>query len=728
MSNFGVLWKAILFVVCLALGAGLLSVQTAQATAGATAPQSIPVDPQPDNADPVKPDLEPSQGVKPDDRSSKLGQNWSKSKDLAWTTIGDQDGFKVLVSRASEGYVWTQVAALGNPAVETDRWIGNACSISAGKKLAVVYAPRTFTNSERLSSAGAFAAVVDLITGKVEDLGRGFSIAYFNPGCGNSDLFTLTTYAKDEAKTRVALMKSGSLRAVKTYELNGQVTSPVPTEQGIFAAYSDGIRKVDANIAGDISSTPIIRTNGSAYHLTSLNGELGYVEQDHGKAAVKTIALKMPSVNPVIIASGEILGTALVRDGRGRPYVSGDALTLTGKKSALGQTITAVSANAEVSSLGELAVEPTSTKGQGQNSTSRVEIKAKSTITGADIDISAEISSEGIATNSSARGAPTTVGQSGRTGPVAPGNLAETDRVCAVPRNDPKSQALQPKPRQVEWAVDQLVQNSLNVVRPANWNNLGMPGYNVNQLFPMRQLAGGKEIPPQVMLGVIAQESNMWQSSRFALPGATGNPLIGNYYGSDFGSAEDNTWGWNFPEADCGYGLTQLTDGMRLAGREGGSTPAMPYDSQRAVALDFVANIAAGMQKLQEKWNQTNAAGLIVNDGNSEKIENWFIAVWAYNSGFYAKGAGPWGVGWFNNPANPRYPASRAPFLESGAADAAHPQDWPYPEKVMGFAAYPPFMYENDKTDQVAAYRIASWNGDETNAPLNRRAVKPPVD
>ena len=39
--------------------------------------------------------------------------------------------------------------------------------------------------------------------------------------------------------------------------------------------------------------------------------------------------------------------------------------------------------------------------------------------------------------------------------PNDPADFAE--RYCSVPRNDPRNQAMQPKPRQVEWAVDQAV-------------------------------------------------------------------------------------------------------------------------------------------------------------------------------------------------------------------------------------------------------------------------------
>lgn len=76
-------------------------------------------------------------------------------------------------------------------------------------------------------------------------------------------------------------------------------------------------------------------------------------------------------------------------------------------------------------------------------------------------------------------------------------------------------------------------------------------------------------IPAQVMLGITAQESNMWQATRFAVPGVTANSLIGNYYGVDYAAdgAQLDPWRINWADADCGYGITQATDGMRLAGR-----------------------------------------------------------------------------------------------------------------------------------------------------------------
>lgn len=165
-----------------------------------------------------------------------------------------------------------------------------------------------------------------------------------------------------------------------------------------------------------------------------------------------------------------------------------------------------------------------------------------------------------------------------------------------------------------------------------------------------------------------------------------------------------------------------LTDGMRLAAKD---PKALPYQTQRAIALDYAANVAAGLRILQEKWNQTRSNGLVIHDGNPDMIENWFLAVWAYNSGFYDNKSEPWGVGWFNNPANPRYPQDRGAFLDLNRhTDAAHPQDWPYQEKVLGFAAAPPAFYENpNDSAPVAGFRAAWW----TNTG-ERTMAKPPLD
>ena len=133
-----------------------------------------------------------------------------------------------------------------------------------------------------------------------------------------------------------------------------------------------------------------------------------------------------------------------------------------------------------------------------------------------------------------------------------------------------------------------------------------------------------------MLLGVLTQESNLWQASRHIVEGLTGNPLIGNFYGQTFSGADGydpSEWVINWAKSDCGYGVGQVTDGMRM------SDTSWSANQKRAIALDYASNIAASLRILQSKWNQTKAAGIKINDGNPRYPENWWAAVWAYNTG-----------------------------------------------------------------------------------------------
>ncbi len=87
------------------------------------------------------------------------------------------------------------------------------------------------------------------------------------------------------------------------------------------------------------------------------------------------------------------------------------------------------------------------------------------------------------------------------------------------------------------------------------------------------------------------------------------------------------------------------------------------------VAIDYAENIVAGMGILIDKWNQLYTAGIRINDSNPQYAENWYLALWAYNSGIQpgpqfgnTTGCTPgptctdqfgnWGLGWTNDPRN----------------------------------------------------------------------------
>ncbi|WP_460755637.1 golvesin C-terminal-like domain-containing protein [Myceligenerans cantabricum] len=304
------------------------------------------------------------------------------------------------------------------------------------------------------------------------------------------------------------------------------------------------------------------------------------------------------------------------------------------------------------------------------------------------------------------------LGTSATAGMVSEELVDGPERGCAVTRGDPRLQAMQPRPRQVEWAVDQLVQGTLDHAfypegRDQWRTRVDMPQYVPSDLVPLPALAGPgtvADIPPQILLGIAMSESNMQQAARSAVPGVTGNPLIGNYWGVT------DSWDIAFADVDCGYGVMQVTDGMELGdNRDTGE--------QNAIAVDYVANIQAGAAILIEKWNQTYNAGMLLHDGNPRRVENWFYALWAYNSGFYSEAdadenLGAWGLGWHNNPANPKYPYDRHPFLNRNTFDDGRtPNLWPYPERSIGFAAWSSELIDGVGTTAVG-FRPAQWTHD----------------
>ncbi|MGW1013566.1 golvesin C-terminal-like domain-containing protein [Streptomyces termitum] len=716
-------------------------------------------------------------------RSDLLGTDWNTSRDVAWTTTGDAGGFHLLTARRQDGYRWRTTATLSEAGFDADSWIGNACVTASGRRAVVVYAPRTFTNDEQLMARGGFTAVVDLPTGKVTKLDLQASLSYYNPGCGQGEQAVLTqSGSEDRPGTRLVTIDTESGKPGAPIVTTSQVTSAVPAGGGEVIG-ADGARLVSIDPEG--RSRTLARTDGVPYRISvdSTGGvtlldktphrPMTRVKRLNDAAAIRT---GRPQ-RPVVLAEGDRTAVGLTT-GDGKVFITGTAKTLGPLPTAV-RHLTGVPKDTVVSTDGRAALTsvhwadgqdsrlPAATAGTGR--TRPVDIAMAVLDTGRKTAFTVDPArqagpraAEGAALSPrlAARRSrkPATSGApplrtAPLTGPSAlnaagdPTNPVEEERTCSVPRNDPRNQALQPKPRQVEWAVDQAVTGNLNskLSRPANWKNLGMPAYLPQSLFLNPPVDGGGRVPAQVLLGLTAQESNMWQASRVAVPGVTANPLIGNYYGIDlYDSTEANDWDVDWSEADCGYGITQVTDHMRMAGREDGhGGAAWPYDKQRAVALDYATNVSAGLQILVGKWNETRAEGLTLNDGVPSRLENWYYALWAYNSGFHPRSEAPansgaWGLGWFNNPANPEWDAGRLPFMENAAGNddasaAARPQLWPYQEKVLGFAAHPPAYLESPGT-MVAAFRAAWWNGPDGAATVtgsnkyNRARVKPPEE
>jgi lysophospholipase L1-like esterase len=608
------------------------------------------------------------------------------------------------------------LATLSEDGADTDQWIGNACATASRRTVAVTYAPRSFTNHADLFRRGAFTALVSLDTGEVTKLPLLGSLAYYSPGCGTGEQVIFTQGA--ETRTRLVPVDAATRTPGKPVVLPGQVTSAVPIVHGVVAAEAGRVVK----IAPDGTRTTVAETSGVPFELHPDAGD-GVVFLDHRDADAQ-VKRAEPAGDVRVLAEGPLESVGLGADGD-IVHITGAARTRPG---ALPRFVRKLDTTKDARISGGLVLTGVASRAawDADPSDPRRTVRISGTDAGTGQPVGFDVPA-----GASVDSRPSPVLRTGSARAAATGSVSdpiEGERTCAVPRNDPRNQAMQPKPRQVEWAVDQAVTGSLDVARPAGWKNLGMPAYTPQGYFPPVPLAGGGQVPAQIYLGVLAQESNLWQAPGSVVPGVTGNPLIGNFYGLDLYDGDAaNDWTVDWDAADCGYGVAQVTDGMRRTAPGAGPTP-----QQRAVALDFAANVAAGLRILQDKWNQTRSAGLVVNNGDPAKLENWFYAVWAYNSGFHlqaeaAANGGAWGVGWSNNPVNPDYPANRSAFLEVSYADAAHPQDWPYPEKVLGWAGHPVEVLESPGT-LVAGYRAAWWNGDETTGPLNRSRVKPPVE
>ncbi|MFH8786016.1 GDSL-type esterase/lipase family protein [Streptomyces roseoverticillatus] len=654
------------------------------------------------------------------------------------TAAADADGLKILVADSSNAYEWKTVAALAEPSMSADSWIGNQCVMDPDH-VAAVYAPRTFTNKPDLMQGGAFAAIVNVKTSTVQKLPFTASLAYFDPSCNTQTHTAAFTAFRDmndlsKTQTRVLTVNTAGTTLSKT-DMKGEITSAVPVADGALAAsgrnlvHVDHSGKVKSLAAGDSVPFDIRPVQG---------GKVGFVDRKDTQTAQAKVW--DGHGRPAVVAFGKLGDLHLTQGDEGQAFLTGSPK---GSLKVEGTGVTRINApaNADISTQGRLAVDPVLTPGvrtglgdiknAGKGFTKaetvpqsrgtmpgeeEVTVTSTATTTGKKIT---QTVTETTASNGkepsparpinekrltpSARAADTETSKDPR----------DTDRVCAISRNDMEAQALQPTPNQVEWAVDMAVRGQLRAqyLRQGGYRDqAGLGTIDPQGLFPPPTLKGGKRIPASVMLGIMAQESNLWQAEAGSIPGQMGNPLAATdgYYGRKAAKDDpDAYWQIHWDKSDCGYGVGQVTDGMRLAGHEkvddnGHKETALPPAVQKAVAIDYATNIAASMQILADKWNEVHTEGqeITVNDDDPAKVENWFTAVWNYNLGFNrasdaGKNGGHWGLGWYNNPANPLYQKSWGhPFMDtdvdgpSAIKDAAHPQDWPYEEKVMGWAAW----------------------------------------
>jgi hypothetical protein len=658
------------------------------------------------------------------DPDAHLGTAWRRSADRAVTTSGDATGLHVLVADEAHAYAWRTAATLAEPGLDADQWVGQACVTGSGRRAVVVYAPRAFTNREVLMQRGGFAAVVDLGTGAVTKLAERVSLAYHDPGCGAGETAVLSRLEQPAAPGGVAHTWLGTVdtahptRPVRSVRTTGQVTSTLVVGDQLIGAKGRDLVRVGAK--GRL--TRLASTTGSPFRLVADGaGAVAFQVVRNGRTEFKRYAAGR------VTDHGSVpVGQVKLRPGAGgRVYLlGGHAESRTAGRLPRGWRAIDALPDGDVSTTGALVVNQASsgreaagrlTDGEREIGPDRVEIRTRRTADDAALAFTVDPTARGagLAPSPATTGLTSGGARSGArlTATTADPNVStDPDRACAVSRNDPTIQVYQPTVAQMEWAADLAVRNQLTFTRPANWNNNGMSSYSPQGFFPSLTLAGGGYVPAQILLGILAQESNLWQASRHVVDASAGNPLTSNgYYGLDLADPKFENINFEYdqpgqPDPDCGYGAGQVTSGMKRT--DAGQVIAgitWDYTKQKAVATDYAANVAAGLRILQDKWNETRSAGLIANNGDAKYLENWWFAIWAYNTGFHPQAAGPWGVGWSNNPANTDYPADRKRFLtepldvydsngnkivddEVGYDNAKHPNHWSYPERVIGFA------------------------------------------
>ncbi|MER5635776.1 SGNH/GDSL hydrolase family protein [Kitasatospora sp. NPDC002227] len=711
------------------------------AGAGAAARPAAPVAPHP-----------PAGGAEVPDPDGSLPKGWRSSGDRAVTTAGDGLGFHVLAADSAQAYRWRTVASLAESGFETDLWVGNSCVTASGKRAAVVYAPRQFTNKPELMQRGAFAAIVDLESGAVTKLPEQVSLAYFDPGCGAGETVVFTQGGDaDLGKTRLLVVDAATGKTVDSPVVPGQFTSAVPVQDGVVGARGAQLTRVDRH--GQASA--LAKTSGAAFSIHP-DAEGGITFLDHDGESAQARRYHGGAVST--LAHGKLGGLGVQAGTAGRVFLTGSPEGL----SSLPRSVKAIAAapDAVVSSTGGLAVDQAVSGAARRladqplappkaDGAAAVEIQAEVPGTGKKLSFSAPSAADHAPVGDAVSPALGKAGVTPKSTPRASASLSSTgndgstvdlDATCAVERNSPALQSYQPTPGQVEWAVDMAVRGNLtsNWIRQGGWRNLaGLGTVDPQGMFPLPALAGGGHIPPQVLLGILAQESNLWQAEGGAIPGQFGNPLVGGFYGHP--KADPNNpqavWQIDWSKVDCGYGIGQQTDGMHSASVLRPGDQAWPADQQQAIALDYASNIAVAARTLSNKWNELHDpnAPMKVNSDNPASIENWFTAAWDYNAGFTryspSNPTAPWGLGYLNNPVNPLYPAGRAAFLDNNHyADAAQPQKWPYEEKVLGWAAWPintGRSYDDNGNlngGNPAGYAAAWWV-----SAAERTAIKPPL-
>ena len=616
------------------------------------------------------------------------GEVMASSPDIAAPNAGDvlvtdvaaTDAFYLVKATADNPAVWSVLAKFSVDGMDTVGWTGHSCVTGSGRYTAATFAPREFANRPALRDHGAFAVVVNVESGDVWYLPERVSLKYHTPGCGVDDRVVFTrNVGDDQATTEIAAVNAVT-HDVEWRTVSEQVTSAVPVGSDVVAAGAAGVVRVGPGGAVE----KIADTDGPAYNLRAAADGVDFLVADPVTETASAMTLRRGTAT---VAAHGPLGNLRIVQGRGGSNRLVGVTQWHAGRSVL-PPIPGSHGDDAASLDGSLLAGPPT-----RDKTSHESAGEDSTADGS-LD-SLTIPTAGV--GATERTAATVTVTDVDTMPLATATSAalsnHTDPLCSFGRNDPALQVMQPSPRQVEWAVDLAVKGYLSgKTRPSNWMRNGLPSYTLQTgKFARPWIDPGPPapsntsgmIPAQVMLGIIAQESNQWQAAKYSLPGIPGNPHIADYYGL-VTSSDGKIIGYDYNEADCGYGVAQVTDGMK-------ATDAFyTRNEQKMIATDYAVNITAGMSILAEKWNRLKALGIEAGEGDERYIESWYLAIWAYNSGIHERTTPgePYGLGWANNPANADYPPDRDAFHPLDDYAVSHPGEWPYQERVLGWAAH----------------------------------------
>lgn len=629
------------------------------------------------------------------DYSEELPDGWWDSQDVLYQATGDPSGYHIYVARERQGWNWAPLASIQPGGGDDDAWTGYHCVTGDGRFVVAVVAPRWAVNRNELRDRGGLAYVVNTDTGEVSPLTAGVALKYHTPGCGQgNDVALVRHLGVDQERTELLRFDAESRALQQVIRAKGQLVAAVPLSDGLAAVRGSTVVELDERGGERVAHA----YDGQPFSLHP-NGQDG-VDLLVADTDDRTHVHRLDGGRSQLLGSGQQGLVKLYGGADGRNVLVGD-LALQGAEDLVVAPVSEGTLPAAASSLGGVTLERTRAPAPGAGSRPAGTPADEPVLGKLRLRDGTALDRRVDSTAAPERGTPLpdsvlTPAARSAGASTASSETAAADQfttpACAVPRNDVRRQVPQPNSRQVDWAIQQATRNLLvgTNARPANFLNLGLGAYSPSSDFPRRQLAGAAAsvaVPPLVIQATYAQESAWRQASFRSIPGVPGNPLVSDYYGA-VGTLDRI----DYANSDCGYGLSQVTDPMFASSR------LYSANGKTKVAVDYAENAAAGIQFLVDKWNLLHAQGVTMNNGDPSYLENWYFALWAYNTGFNSPdGAGRYGLGWTNNPAQNDYPPDRQPFLRTTYADAERPGDWPYQERVLGWMENP---LRNNKGDR----------------------------